>query len=118
ILERFGFTGSFERISHDCVNQIEDPDCRRSIVSYPEPEVLKELRLEYSDPLRLSLHRPSLYEVTPLSPVLFCRFLRDEAPSSDGVHCEGNAVDGPFPSTRRVRTLESAQHRVPLSVGR
>jgi hypothetical protein len=69
ILERFGFARAFERVSHDCVNQIEDPDCSGTLVFHPEPEVLKELRLEYGDPLRPSLHRASLYAVRRLFPV-------------------------------------------------
>jgi hypothetical protein len=66
ILERFGFAGSLEGISHDGVNQIENPDCNRTLVFHPEPEVLKEFRLEYRDPLSLSLHRAALYAPRPL----------------------------------------------------
>ena len=37
ILERFGFAGAFERVSHDCVHQIEDPDYSGTLVFHPEP---------------------------------------------------------------------------------
>ena len=66
IFERFGFARTFERVSHDCLNQIEDPDCCRALALYPETQVLKELRLEYSDPPRRSLHGASLYAMRPL----------------------------------------------------
>jgi len=65
-LERFGFAGAIERVSHDCLNQIEDPDCSGTIVLHPEPEVLKELPLEHGDSLRLSLHGASFYAMRPL----------------------------------------------------
>ena len=65
ILEWFGLTRAFEGVSHDCINEIEDPDRRGTLAFHPEPEVLQELRLEYGDPLRLSLHRASLYAMTP-----------------------------------------------------
>ncbi len=66
IFERFGLPRTFERVSHDCLNQIEDPDCSGALAFHPESQVLKELRLEYGDPLRLSLHRASLYARSPL----------------------------------------------------
>ena len=65
ILQRFGLARAFERVSHDCFNQIENPDCSGTLVFHPEPEVLKELRLEYGDALRLSLHQASLYAMRP-----------------------------------------------------
>ena len=61
VLERFGFAGAFEGVSHDCLNQVEDPDRSGTLVLHPEPEVLKELRLEYGDSFSPSLHRASLY---------------------------------------------------------
>ena len=66
IFERFGFPRTFERVSHDSVNQIENPDCGAALRFHPKTEVLKELRLEYGDPLRLSLHRASLYARMPV----------------------------------------------------
>ena len=66
MFERFGFARTFERISHDCLNQIEDPDRSGALAFDPESQVLKELRLEYSDPLRPSFHRASLYAMRPL----------------------------------------------------
>jgi hypothetical protein len=65
IFERFGFPRTVERISHDCLNQIEDPDCSGALTFHPESQVLKELRLEYGDPPRLSIHRASLYAMRP-----------------------------------------------------
>jgi hypothetical protein len=56
MLERFWFAGAVERVSHDCLNQIEDSDCSGTFVLHPEPEVLKELRLEHGGPVTRSLH--------------------------------------------------------------
>jgi hypothetical protein len=39
ILERFGFAGAFEGVSHDCLNQIEDPKRNGTLVLHPEPDV-------------------------------------------------------------------------------
>jgi hypothetical protein len=64
-LKRFGFPRTCERVSHDGVHQIRNPHGNGTLVLYPEPEVLKELRLEHGDPFRASLHRVSLRAVTP-----------------------------------------------------
>ena len=66
IFQRFGLSRTFERIPHHCLNEIEDSDRDAALVFDPEPEVLKELRLKYGDPLRLPLHQASLSAMRPL----------------------------------------------------
>jgi len=53
VFERFGFTRTGERVSHDCINQVENSDCNSALAFHPEPKVLKELQLEHGDPFRL-----------------------------------------------------------------
>jgi hypothetical protein len=45
ILERFGFPSTVERVSQDCLNEIENPDCGGALGFHPESQVLQELRL-------------------------------------------------------------------------
>ena len=61
-----GFPRAFEWVSHDCLNQIEHPDCDATLGLHPKPEVLKELRLKYGGSFSLSLHRVSLFAMRPL----------------------------------------------------
>jgi hypothetical protein len=56
-----GLTRSFERIPHDGVNEIQDPDRHTALVFDPKPQILKKLGLKYGRSLRLSLHRASLF---------------------------------------------------------
>ena len=65
----FGFSRTFEWVSHDCLNQVEHPDCNGTLAFHPEPEVLQELRLKYRNPFRLSLHRAFLFAMRLLSRV-------------------------------------------------
>ena len=58
--QRFGLSRALERISHDCLHEVEDSDRDTALVFDPKPEVLKKLGLKCSDPFRLSLHRASL----------------------------------------------------------
>jgi hypothetical protein len=60
IFQWLGFSRAFERISHDCINKVEDPQRDRALVLNPEPEILKKLNLKYREAFNLSLHLASL----------------------------------------------------------
>ena len=69
IFQGFGLSGTFEWVSHDCIDQVEHSNGNVTLALHPEAEVLQELRLKYGDPFRLSLHRASLLGVRWLSRV-------------------------------------------------
>ena len=60
VFQWLGLSGTFERISHDRVNKVEDPQRDRALVLNPEAEILKKLTLKYRDPFSLSPHPASL----------------------------------------------------------
>ena len=61
IFQWLGLSRALERVSHDCIYQVEHSDCNTTLAFHPKPEVLKELRLKDGDPFRLALHRASLF---------------------------------------------------------
>ena len=60
VFQRFGFSGAFERLPQDRIDQIRDAHRHSAFVFDPKSEVLKKLGLKYGNPFSLSLHRASL----------------------------------------------------------
>lgn len=56
IFQRFGFSGAFERVPHDSINEIEDSHRDGTLVFDPKSKVLEKLSLKYGDPFSLPFH--------------------------------------------------------------
>src|SRR5579883_3087490 len=61
ISQWLGLSGTYERVSHDRVHEVEDPQRDRPLVLDPEAEILKKLGLKYRDPFSRALHQGSLF---------------------------------------------------------
>jgi hypothetical protein len=92
IFQSFRLSRVFERIPHDCLNQIEGSGRDTALVFDPKPEVWKKLGLKYGDPFGLSLERTSLFTMRSLSRICASPPLRGEAPKANGAHSEGSGA--------------------------